>query len=132
MNKFLVLRVGRADSADIQLADSSVSRLHAELVITANGRYYLTDCNSSGGISVQKNGQWSRIKQAYVAKNEVLLLGQYQTSVEELVVQVKEGRGAGMLSGVGGAVAEPSPQDNLPEGPVRRDLSTGEILRQED
>lgn len=131
MNKFAVFRIGRADTADIRLTDTSVSRLHAELLLTADGRYYLTDCQSSGGTSVQKNrdGQWSRIKQAYVASSDLLLLGQYQTSVEELALQIKNGRGAAKLAGLAG---EPDPKDELPQGPVRRDLATGEILKQED
>jgi pSer/pThr/pTyr-binding forkhead associated (FHA) protein len=134
MTKYAVFRIGRADSADIQLTDPTISRLHAEILLTADGRFYLTDCQSSSGTSVQQRGasQWSRIQQSYVDKTDRVLLGQYQTSVEELVLNIKDGKGAGRLQGLGGGSAAPSPQDDLPEGPVRRDLSTGEVLKQED
>lgn len=49
MAKISVYSIGRSNDADIQLSDPTVSRIHAELVITAAGKYYLTDCASSGG-----------------------------------------------------------------------------------
>ncbi len=133
MKKFAVYRIGRAEGADIRLADASVSRLHAELLITADGRFFLTDCRSSGGTRIRKSGerQWLGVQQSWVTKTDSVQLGQHQTSIEELLLNIKDSHGAGKLKGPGGT-PEPTSRDELPEGPVRRDLATGEILKQED
>ena len=41
--------IGRSSFADIVIPDESVAPRHAEVVITADGRYYVTDCASTGG-----------------------------------------------------------------------------------
>ena len=60
-SSFSVYRIGRGSGVDIQIDDDSVSRVHAELIATPSGAYYLTDCVSSGGSYVARNGEWRRI-----------------------------------------------------------------------
>lgn len=129
MSRFSVYGIGRSPESDIHVDHPSVSRSHAELVMTADGRFYLTDCNSSGGTSIRKAGEsaWARVRQTYVSKTDAVLLGGYQSSVQELIVGIKNAGGR-----AGRGASERTSKDDLPEGPVRRDISSGEILKQED
>jgi len=128
MSRFSVYSIGRSPDSDIVIEHPSVSSSHAELVVTADGRYYLNDCNSSGGTAFRKssNDPWEKTRQGYVGKTDALLLGSHVTSVQELLTAIKE------FKGKGNVVSEPSSRDELPDGPVRRDAITGEILSQED
>lgn len=127
MNKsrFSVYRIGRGSGVDIQIDDNSVSRVHAELIATQSGSYYLTDCASSGGSYVARNGEWKRIRQEFISPTDAILLGQYQTTAPALIaIAVQRERRSG-----GG---KPTQEDSLPVGPVRRNVDTGEILGEED
>lgn len=119
-SSFSVYRIGRGSGVDIQLDDDSVSRVHAELIATQSGAYYLTDCVSSGGSYVAHNGEWKRIRQEFIDPTDAILLGRYQTTAPALIamaVQRKRHSGEGTP---------------LPEGPVRRDIDTGEIIGEKD
>lgn len=115
MNK--VYRIGRSSGADIQINHDSVSRVHAELLVTPSGSYYLTDCASSGGSYVARNGEWRRIRQEFINPTDAILLGNYQTTAPALI-----------------ALAAPreSSKSTLPVGPVRRNAETGEIMGEEN
>lgn len=122
MNKssFSVYRIGRGSDVDIQLDDGSVSRVHAELVATPSGSYYLTDCASRRGSYVARNGEWCRIRQEFINPTDAILLGQYQTTAPALVALA-----AKKVRRLEGGPA-------LPKGPVRRNAATGEIMSEED
>ncbi len=118
-------RIGRSPGVDIQIDDDSVSRVHAELIATPSGSYYLTDCASSGGTYVARNGEWRRIRQEFISPTDAILLGHYQTTASALIaLAAQEERHLG-----GG---KPTRQDSLPVGPVRRNVDTGEIISEED
>lgn len=122
MNKssFSVYRIGRGSDVDIRLDDGSVSRVHAELVATLSGSYYLTDCASSRGSYVARNGEWSRIRQEFINPTDAILLGQYQTTAPSLVALAAK------------KVRHSEKGTALPQGPVRRNAATGEIIGEED
>lgn len=115
---------------DIRLDDITVSRIHAELVMTAKGTFYLTDCGSSGGSYVARNGEWIPIRQDFIRPTDVILLGRYQTTAPQLIAMVA--RGAGDNKGDEHSSEEKSPTNDLPEGAVRRKIETGEIIQNED
>lgn len=122
------LVIGRSSDADIVLADSSAARQHAELVITDDGRYYLTDCDSDGGTwraVAKRHGEevWERTRQSFVAPAQPLRFGQYRATVEELLAMRPEETRSHAPHGAG-AAAEPGLR-----GPVERDPRTGEIVR---
>ena len=73
-----ILTIGRKGT-DIVLEDAEkqISRLHAELTITDDGRYYLVDCGSSNGTAVKRQGAWKAIKQTYVTTDEEIRFGGY-------------------------------------------------------
>ena len=117
---FTVYRIGRGRGVDIHINDHSVSRLHAELIATRGGAYFLIDCASSGGSFVARNGQWMRIRQEFIGSTEAILLGRYQSTAPALIARA----------------GQPMPRSGkgspLPEGPVRRNADTGEIIGEEN
>lgn len=128
------ISVGRGKSVDVSLDDDTVSRLHAEIVPAGNNRFYVTDCTSTSGTFVGRDGKWQTIKQEYVDGGEAVLLGNYQTTVAQLVdIAAGKGQttGSGPLVGEGSG-RKPIPQDQLPDGPVRRDPETGDIISMKD
>jgi pSer/pThr/pTyr-binding forkhead associated (FHA) protein len=66
-----VLRIGRASDNDLVLADSGISRYHAELRTPGDGRYEITDLRSHNGIFV--NGE--RISSAVVTERDIIGIG---------------------------------------------------------
>lgn len=134
MGKHAVFSIGRGQDADIPLDDETVSRRHAEVTLTSDGKYYFADCNSSGGSYLLKDAAWVPLQQSFVEKTDQLQLGHYQLSVQELAMKIQEfsasaGSGTGNKPGSG---AEWNAKDELPSGPVRRDSSTGEIIGDEE
>lgn len=131
------LVIGRSPDADIVLADATVARRHAELVITDDGRYHLTDCGGDGGTwraVARRDGAevWERTRQSFVAARQPLRFGAYRATVEELLATRAPGQWtpgqrasgpAGTVGPAGSAVG-----DSL-SGPVERDPRTGEIVR---
>ena len=129
MAKITAYSIGRSADSDLQLSDPSVSRVHAELAITASGKYYLTDCGSSGGAYTMQGNEQTAIKQAFVNPGDNLSFGEYCTSVKQLVAMIDDtgGSGGSKKGGKGKGVAASS-KDDLPEGPVHRDPESGEII----
>ena len=127
MSDFSAYRIGRGTDVDIRIDDATVSRVHAELVVTAKGSYYLTDCVSRNGSYVARNGEWIRIRQEFISPADAILLGRYRTTALGLLQKL----GARVDSDPGSPAADPKPADNLPEGNVRRNPDTGEIIPDE-
>ena len=136
--------IGRSPEADIVLADASVGRRHAELVVTDDGRFHLTDCGGGDGTwrAVARRGGeeiWERTRQSFVAVSQPLRFGSYRVTVQELLSRRAPGlhdQGAvgapggvgGPGGGPGGGTAGGSGEPAL-RGPVERDPRTGEIVR---
>ncbi len=123
------LVIGRSPDADIVVADSSVARQHAELVLTDDGRYHVTDCGGDGGTwraVAMRHGEeiWERTRQSFVAPGQPLRLGQYRATVEELLAMRPQDVRGTQPAGAGGGTGEPGLR-----GPVERDPRTGEIVR---
>ncbi len=126
--------IGRSPDADIVLADASVGRQHAELVITDDGRFHLTDCGGGDGTwraVAMRAGQevWERTRQSFVTAGQPLRFGSYRVTVQDLLARRAPSRreqgATGPAGGGGGAgTAEPGLR-----GPVERDPRTGEIVR---
>lgn len=132
--------IGRNRDCDIVIADTSVSRVHAELVETDDGRFYLTDCGSKFGTFVgDKDGVgggkdgWSTIRQVYVGPEDRIRLGEYEASLAELLRMVPAGAApkAPEHSTVPPVeeIETLSEISDLPKGPVERDPATGKIIR---
>ena len=120
--------VGRSAEADIVIGDATVSRLHAELVRGKDGTWYLTDRGSTRGTYLQAKGTWVPVKQDFVRPGDRLMLGAFKCVLDDLLRRISRSADAGFGSlddkpGVGSPV-----RDERPDGPVRRDAATGDIL----
>jgi hypothetical protein len=78
-------KVGRAPDCDIVLADDSVSRHHAELVLTKHGQLFLSDCRSTHGTEVIESGVPRRVAQEFVGPNATVKFGDVAMSVAEVL-----------------------------------------------
>jgi hypothetical protein len=77
--------IGRHSTCDIIISDDTVSRYHAELVVTTRGSVFLANRNSSG-LWVGRNGQWIEWSRPdFVAESEYVLLGSYRTTIADLL-----------------------------------------------
>jgi len=87
------IRIGRSRRNDVVIGDARVSREHAELVATRDGRYYLTDCNSAHGTLRCKDGVWTPIRQDYVSADEPLRFGpDHETTARALMAAADQRR----------------------------------------
>ena len=129
--------IGRSAFADIVVADDSVAPRHAELVVTDDGRFHITDCTTATGTWRQAgsnetygtNGEapWEPVRQAFVSQQEPLRFGGYLCTLKALLQTANADR-AVPQDGRGGSVAAPDrPQRH--KGRVERDAKTGEIVR---
>ncbi len=78
--------IGRGSEAMIQIQcdDDTVERIHAEITVTDDGRYYLVDRCSSNGTFVLADNQWRPHTKDYVAADAVIKLGAFRTTVSQL------------------------------------------------
>ena len=82
---FQTLSIGRRRDADIRLTDTSVSRVHAEVTMTGNGKYFLIDCGSLRGTWTRsENGEWGQHRQGYVDASSPVRFGRFETRLDEL------------------------------------------------
>jgi len=78
--------IGRAPTCDIVLADESVSRVHAELSLLANGKWLVTDCQSTQGtVLLPAGGGQTAVRQAWVSAQDTLRFGTVVLPVRELL-----------------------------------------------
>jgi hypothetical protein len=121
--------IGRSPSADVVIADESLAPHHAELVITDDGRLYLTDCATDAGTWVESEGQsasgWQPVRQDFVRPDQPLRLGDHQCTAGDLL---RWSRGAPAHGVAGPGAWDAAPQRRM-RGPVIRDPATGEIVR---
>jgi len=88
---YLVGRRNSTISCDIAVPESetSVSRKHLELTVTATGRCYIVHVHPKNTTKVLgQGGAWVPISQDYVDYDTPLLLGTYQTTARHLLTLV--------------------------------------------
>jgi hypothetical protein len=123
------LVIGRSPSADVVIADASLAPHHAELVLTDDGRLHLTDCATESGTWRRSDDRgesgWHPVRQAFVARNEPLRLGDHRCTANDLLRQ----SGGAASAFAGGGIAREGSERARVRGPVVRDPATGEIVR---
>ena len=130
--------IGRSPHADIVLADPSVARRHAELLLTDDHRLFLTDCASDAGSWRRSDTppaanipDWQPLRQTFIDADEPLRLGDYHCTARQLLQMADQSLDSGHNAlqqthdGLG-ARNEPAA---MPQGAVERDPYTGEIIR---
>ena len=88
LDEEIKLTIGRAPTNDVVLADTSISRLHAELICSKNGKLFLIDCHSSNGTNLIRNGEKKPISQEFLITNDMLEFGDIKLSVNDLLEAV--------------------------------------------
>lgn len=84
--------IGRDASADVPIADPSVSRLHAEAVLDG-ARLLLTDRGSSNGTYVIRGGAARPLTQEALEARDVVRFGTVDIAVADLIdiIRIKSG-----------------------------------------
>jgi pSer/pThr/pTyr-binding forkhead associated (FHA) protein len=77
--------IGRDRNADVPIADPSVSRLHAEATLLDGDRVFLTDCNSSNGTFVIRNGAATPVRQETLRSGDDVQFGSVILAVADLL-----------------------------------------------
>lgn len=115
------------------MADPSVATHHAELVVTDDGRLYLTDCATENGTwrldhAAGGDQHWRPVRQAFVRGDEPLKLGEHRCTAAELVRTARERR---TMDAQSSALQQERLDWRSPrlQGRVERDAKTGEIVR---
>ncbi len=80
--------VGRDKGADIPIADDSVSRLHAELTLVDGGTLFVTDCRSSNGTFLVRNGASRQIQQDTFLPTDQVKFGSVTLSVADILAVI--------------------------------------------
>ncbi len=137
MSRVRTFVIGRHQDCDLVLDDTRVSRHHAEVVPMLDGRYYITDRNSTGGTFVRSGSGWEPIRQRFIKTTDRLRLGGHEISASRLeFLRILPGSGGDGVADVGAssprAVSGPAklpPDDGLdPDKGLMRDPVTGEII----
>ena len=82
---FATYTVGRSSQADICIADPSISRIHMEITVTNDGRYFCADRMSTHGTFLKKNGEWKPLKQGYIDGADSLVLGTKKIKLSSII-----------------------------------------------
>ena len=94
--------------------------------------WFLTDRCSTGGTFLWNIDKWDPIKQEFVCSGDWLKFGEFKCRVDVLLRHLpREGE---TVSGPrGGKSGTEAPiLDDRPQGPVRRDPMTGDVIAAED
>ena len=84
MSRITTYLVGRDPRCECRIDDPSVSRRHAEVVAAPDGRFYVTDCASTGGTFVLRGGEWTRIRQAWIGPADRIRFGGREMAAADL------------------------------------------------
>ncbi len=87
--------IGRDETNDITIDDSSVSRQHARIEELGRDRFLIVDLQSANGCFVEHNAGWQQFGEAEVTASENLLLGDYPTTAHELIRRIANPRQPG-------------------------------------
>jgi pSer/pThr/pTyr-binding forkhead associated (FHA) protein len=77
--------IGRDKKCDIPIADDSVSRLHAELTLSEDGKLSLTDSGSSNGTVLLRQGKSRRVQREILSPADRVRFGSVELGVQDLV-----------------------------------------------
>jgi FHA domain len=77
--------IGRSPECDLVLADTSVSRRHAEMLVLDDGQVFLVDCQSTHGTRVSRHGQMRQVQQEFVEPDAVVHFGDVSLPMRDLM-----------------------------------------------
>src|ERR1700689_4127386 len=80
--------IGRSRECDVIIAEPSVSRHHAEIIVNSAADFVLIDCESKFGTFLRRDGGWRPVSSTGVAIDDQVRLGHHETTVRTLVTAV--------------------------------------------
>lgn len=83
--------IGRDTACDIVLADASVSRMHAELVLSESGALMVRDCGSENGTRIVRGGRKIRITEQRLSDGDEIEFGTVSIPLQMLLEMVPPG-----------------------------------------
>ena len=110
MEKERRFRIGRDEACDIPIADASVSRLHAVLTVLEGDRLFLTDCGSTNGTKLVRDGRVIPVQQEFIEPRDAVRFGDVDLSVDEILAVLQERRSLPRLE-----VEKPPPPPSFPK-----------------
>ena len=115
MRHWLIGRNRAACELVLPEGESGVSRVHAEVCLADDGRFYLTDRASTNGTRMLEESGWEEVRQGFVHPDQRVRFGDFETSLAKLF------RRAGIDPAARRREAPPStagtaPGRNLPSG----------------
>lgn len=116
--------IGRDRRCDVPIADDSVSRLHAEIVVAEGSRILLTDCRSSNGTFVIRNGRKETVREAYVAPGDTVQFGSVTMPMTDLLDAIRSRQRPPQAPAAKQAAPAPAPRPE-PGPPPRADAASG-------
>ena len=137
MSPYLTFTIGSAMNCDIHLNHSTVSDIHAELVVSYSGKLFLTDRASEAGSFKKENRKWVNFKQTYVDEDTEIRFGKYKTKGRSVLAMIAPNGIRAKFEEYENSILtslSPSnkpyydPKNDLPTGQVRRSIHTGEII----
>ena len=111
--------IGRSPECDLVLADQSVSRKHAELLVLDDGQLFLVDCQSTHGTRVSQHGRTHVVNQDFITLDAIVQFGDVSIAMADIVDALREKHpqavlptpsrvaGAGAQAAAGGGQAWP-------------------------
>ena len=104
--------------------------MHAELVLGGDGTIHVADRSSANGTWIDDNGRWQLLTQRTVTSADRLRLGDAEIDVSELLRRAPAHLATGSAGDRHGEDGRSGTRrtDGLPEGPVRRNPETGEVI----
>ena len=107
--------------------------MHAELVVGDNGLLHVADRSSANGTWIDVDRRWERVTQRSVTQHDRVRLGSYVVAVSELLRRAprRDGVDGGAHTGNRGGPTDSGNRrdtNDLPEGRVRRNPETGEVI----
>ena len=137
MSPYLTFTIGSAMNCDVHLNHSSVSDIHAELVVSSSGKLFLTDRASEAGSFKKEKQKWVNFKQTFVDENTEIRFGKYKTKGRSVLAMIapngirakfEEHENSILTSLSPSNKTKYDPKNDLPIGQVRRSIHTGEII----
>lgn len=104
------LSIGRHTDCDIVLSEPTVSRRHAELSQIGVDLFVFTDQGSTSGSFRKEDGSWKRFTSARLHAADLVRLGAYESSIQDLVRLAR------------------SPRATADAPAIERDPTTGQIV----
>ena len=82
--------IGRSPECDLVLADQSVSRKHAELLVLDAGQLFLVDCQSTHGTRISQHGQTRPVQQEFVSLDAIVQFGDVSIPMSDVLDALRE------------------------------------------